>query len=160
MPETKDSAGAVADKNWAEMDFHEDDFKDLTTSPEPNLMADLSEFATLKDEISMEEQAVKDKKAICLDLEAKIYDLMESQDIQKISVGGRTLYRKIDTYASVKDVEKGYKWLKANDFGDLFKETINARTLTAAIKDFVEEGGVVDDSINITIKRRIGMRKS
>jgi len=120
----------------------------------------LTQIALAKDNIAMADIELKAMKAEYAGLEERVFAIMEDEDVQKVSVGGRTLYRKIDTYASVKDKEAGYAWLKANDFGDLFQTTVNARTLTSAMKEFMAEGGEIDDSINITIKRRIGMRRS
>lgn len=128
--------------------------------PEQSLIEQLTAVAVMKDTIAMMDAELKGLKGEYAELEDKVFTVMENEDVQKVSVKGRTLYRKIDTYASINNKDLGYRWLKANDFGDLFQTTVNARTLTAAMKEFMAEGGEIDDSITITIKRRIGMRRS
>ncbi len=128
--------------------------------PDQSLIELLTDIAIMKDEIAMMEAELKMKKGEYYELEGTVFTVMENEDVQKVSVKGRTLYRKVDTYASIADKEAGYAWLKANDLGAIIKPTVNARTLTAAMKEFMAEGGEIDDSINITIKRRIGMRRS
>jgi hypothetical protein len=128
--------------------------------PDQSLIELLTEIAIMKDNIAMVEAELKQKKSEYAELEETVFAVMENEDVQKVSVKGRTLYRKIDTYASITDKEAGYAWLRANDLGAIIKPTVNARTLTAAMKEFMAEGGEIDDSINITIKRRIGMRRS
>jgi len=120
----------------------------------------LTEIAIMKDTIAMMDAELKGLKGEYANIEEKVFAAMENEDVQKLTVKGRTLYRKIDTYASINDKEAGYKWLRANDLGDIIKPTVNARTLTATMKEFIAEGGEVDDSVTITIKRRIGMRRS
>jgi len=128
--------------------------------PDPSLIELLTTIAIMKDNIAMAEAELKNQKSEYAELEETVFAVMENEDVQKVSVKGRTLYRKIDTYASITDKEAGYAWLKANDFGSIIKPTVNARTLTATMKEFMAEGGEIDESINITIKRRIGMRRS
>ena len=130
------------------------------TIPDQSLIELLTEIAIMKDEMAMMDAELKGKKSEYNELEEKVFTVMENEDVQKVSVKGRTLYRKIDTYASIVDKEAGYAWLKANDLGAIIKPTVNARTLTATMKEFMAEGGEIDESINITIKRRIGMRRS
>jgi hypothetical protein len=130
------------------------------TTPDQSLIELLTEIAIAKDEIAMMDAELKGKKSEYYELEEKVFTVMENEDVQKVSVKGRTLYRKIDTYASIVDKEAGYAWLRANDLGAIIKPTVNARTLTATMKEFMAEGGEIDESINITIKRRIGMRRS
>lgn len=125
-----------------------------------SLIEMLTKVAIMKDDIAMLDADLKAKKGDYAELEGTVFAMMENEDVQKVSVRGRTLYRKIDTYASIADKEAGFAWLNANDFGDLFQTTVNSRTLSAAMKEFMAEGGEIDDSITITIKRRIGMRRS
>jgi hypothetical protein len=128
--------------------------------PDESLIELLTRIAIMKDDLAMKEAELKALKSEYYELEETVFAVMENADVQKVSVKGRTLYRKIDTYASITDKEAGYAWLKANDFGSIIKPAVNARTLTATMKEFMAEGGEIDESITITIKRRIGMRRS
>lgn len=43
--------------------------------------------------------------------------------------------------ASMPDKERGKEWLRSNGLGDIIQETINAQTLSSAIKKMIEDDG-------------------
>jgi|SRR3990167_433036 len=49
--------------------------------------------------------------------------------------------------ASTRDMEKGIKWMKESGYIEIVKETINASTLSALVKDLLEEGKELPDDI-------------
>jgi hypothetical protein len=53
-----------------------------------------------------------------------------------------------DIYASIADKEEAYKWLRENQHGDIIKDTINAGTLKATLKEILKKGtGLPPDGI-------------
>lgn len=43
---------------------------------------------------------------------------------------------------SMPDKEAGMEWLKANNLGDLIQPTVNAQTLSSAVKKMIEDDGI------------------
>jgi hypothetical protein len=52
-----------------------------------------------------------------------------------------------------------FEWLRENDLGSLIQETVNARTLSSAVKGLLEDGETIPEEMNVTIKKSVGMRK-
>ena len=75
-------------------------------------------------------------------------------------------YLKTETYASAVSDRKAelIEWLKANGLGDIVQETVHSRTLSATIKEIMEESDELPDGleglINIHEKTTVGLRRA
>lgn len=88
----------------------------------------------------------------------------ENAGMDSIKLAGRNFILGVRLDASIKldDREKGYKWLKENGLGALIQPNVNSKTLSSAIKNFIEEKGILppeESGIKLNKQRYIQMRK-
>ena len=75
-------------------------------------------------------------------------------------------YLKTETYASAVSDRKPelIEWLKANGLGDIVQETVHSRTLSAAVKELLEDEdelpGELAELVNVFEKTTVGLRKA
>lgn len=93
-------------------------------------------------------------------MEETIYNIMEDAGMNAIKTDDGTFYRRVDTYCSIRKEEqqKAFEWLIENGLGDIIQETVNARTLTATMKERLDSGEQIPEFINVTTKNRVGIR--
>jgi len=113
---------------------------------------------------NLEAQLTEVKSAIEVEEDA-VFKLMELANVQSIRFGGKLFFRRVDVYYSVnaENREEANVWLKNNGFEELFRETINAKTLTSEIKHRKEEDpefDVPDELVNNKTFNRISTRKA
>ena len=116
-----------------------------------------------KEMITIADQNLKDLKADYAEAENEVFIMMELESIQSINISNKTMYRNVQVWMNIiKDKkEDTYEWLKTNGFDDLFYETVNSRTLTSVLREFLQEGGEIPENmINIKTTNKIGIRKS
>ena len=115
-----------------------------------------------------EKQALEAKvKEINKDIEQVEYDLsqfMTDEEVQKFDRNGVTFYLSTKTYASpaAGRREDLQQWLKDNGYGDLVKETVNANTLSAFVRELLEEGELPEDlseAVNVHERVKVNMRR-
>lgn len=80
-----------------------------------------------------------------------LWELMIDADLQSLVHAGHSFSLSEVMYASPAagcgpDV---YQWLKDNDYADLVKETVNAQTLAATVREMMEDSEGVKDVANI-----------
>jgi len=110
----------------------------------------------LKEELSFIQGQIDEK-------EAELLVMMTNEQVDKLSVAGRTLYPKINLYASLNKENKlhSMEWLRHHELSALIIETVNARTLASAVKAGREDGVVFpEDLFNVNEKTTIGIRKA
>jgi hypothetical protein len=90
--------------------------------------------------------------------EPVVYALLEAAGFSKVTTEAGTFYRRDDLYASTEDKSAAYAWLREHGHGALITETVNARTLTAFVKECQEAGKEVPKGVKLTVKKRIGVR--
>jgi hypothetical protein len=101
---------------------------------------------------------LKEQRAL---LEEDLHDQMVDEGVQKISIEGKTFYPRAEFYASVKNKEQGFDWLKSEGLGNLIYQTVNARSLAKAMRERLEAGEPVPEAlVNVTTKKRVGMRSA
>ena len=121
----------------------------------------LQEFIDLKADIAGLERKVKRKKDKALALEEECYTKMCDVGVQSINIKSKTAYCRTDVFCSMAadHKEEAGVWLREEGYADLFYETINSRTLSAAMKDFMKDGGELPtELITMKVKNRIGIR--
>lgn len=70
-----------------------------------------------------------------------IPDLMAEEDIRNITFEGiGRVQLAFDVYASIKDKEKGYEWLRESGYEDVIKPYIQPSTFTALVKEAMKKG--------------------
>jgi len=108
-------------------------------------------------QLKSEYETAKDKR---IELEELVYARLEDANIQNINIENCTMYRKTNVYASVPAANKSeaFEWLTNNGYESLIQETVNAKTLSAVIKEFTAQGGETPDCIKIHVKNTIGFK--
>ena len=128
-----------------------------------NVLPTVRTFKAMLDKKEAAAKALKGITEECQQLEQELYKLMEKETLQSLGLDGTLYFRKTGKYFSIKKerFEDAHTWLKANDFGDLFKETINSRTLSTELKrsETDDEVEIPEDLFNHTTKTQIGRRK-
>ena len=133
-------------------------FEGVTTDA---LIGRLQEFIDLKTAIAEMDRNAKLMKDKALALEEECYTKMCDVGVQSINIKGKTAYCRTDVFCSMAadHKEEAGAWLKAEGYQDLFYETINSRTLSAAMKEFMKDGGELPtELITMKVKNRIGIR--
>jgi len=128
--------------------------------PKAKTLADLvKELRELLDEKEHLEELEKQSRA---DIEAKKQEIIQEmidEDTDKISCGGyiygiqaKTAYNKISDETLDAEGIDYLDTLREEGFGNLIKETVNARTLQSAMAAFVEEHGELTEGLLTIIK--------
>ena len=92
--------------------------------------------------------------------------MMLSEELQNFSRNGRVYYLRTDTYVSAIADRKPdlIDWLKANGLGELVQETVHPRTLTATVKELLEEEGDLPEGltelVHVYEETTVGLRKA
>jgi len=125
------------------------------------LLDQAREVKNLKEDIKHHNATLKQLKEKQEILEAGLYQALIDEDVQKLTIDNQTLYCRQEFYASMPDKERGFDWLRNEGLGDLIYETVNARTLSSAMKERLQNDEEVPDTVvKISTKEKIGMRKA
>ena len=86
---------------------------------------------------------------------------IESNGFDSVTVGGFVYSIGVRTFASLPDQDKGFEWLRNNGYEMLIKENVNSRTLSGAMKEYVEEKGLnpPEDIVKIHRQQYTSIRK-
>ena len=96
-------------------------------------------YADAREEKDRLEKLVKAQNLIIESCQQMLVDMLESQDVTKITFGaGLTVSIKDDVYVTVKDKGSFYKWIDENDLDDLY--SVNYQTMSAMVKTKLIEG--------------------
>lgn len=108
-------------------------------------------------------------KALNAEIEATeraLAEAMVNEEIQNFVRGDRQFYLRTETYVSAKAERRPelLAWLKANGLGDIVQETVHPRTLSAAIREILEQDDQLpdglDELVNVYEKTTVGLRKA
>lgn len=128
-------------------------------------MADrLRELQELKKDLDAKIKAVN---AEITELDLKLSDAMAEEELERFSRNGSTYYLKSRLFASPVTGRKDemIRALKANGYGSLVTESVNANTLASFIKEQREATGEdvpawLGDTVSTFEKVSVGIRKS
>lgn len=128
-------------------------------------MADrLRELQELKKDLDARIKAVN---AEITELDLKLSDAMAEEELERFSRNGSTYYLKSRLFASPVTGRKDemIRALKANGYGSLVTESVNANTLASFIKEQREATGEdvpawLGDTVSTFEKVSVGIRKS
>ncbi len=116
-----------------------------------------------KKELEAEE---KENNALIEELNRELSDQMTEAQVPNFSRNGAVFYLRNDIYASPRDGDREalFAALRANGYGDLVTETVNARTLNAFAREQMEasEGELpewLDRVVSAYEKTTVGVRK-
>lgn len=133
-----------------------------------NTMFELADrLKELREEKKRTEQRVKELNAAIEDVDYALSELMAQTETQSFSRAGTMYYLTTTTRASALPDRKTelYAALKAQGFGDLVYETVNANSLSAFVKEQRSENEDVvpawlDGLVTLFEKTTVGVRKS
>ena len=112
------------------------------------------------------EQRVKELNAAIDDVDYELSELMAQTETQSFSRAGTMFYLTTKTRASAKADRKTelYDQLKAQGFGDMVYETVNANSLSAFVREQSAENGDtlpswLDGLVTLFEKTTVGVRR-
>nr|PZN59543.1 MAG: hypothetical protein DIU58_17855 [Sphaerobacter thermophilus] len=115
------------------------------------------------------EQLSEQLKAVNAEIEEvdrQLAELMLSEEIQSFVRSGRMFYLKTETYVSASADRKPelIQWLKDHGLGDIVQETVHPRTLSATLKEMLEENDELPpdlaELVNVFEKTTVSLRKA
>ena len=124
-------------------------------------------YRALRDRKAQLQDELKEVQKQLDEAEKILSEEMVNNELQKFTLDGYTYYLSVKTKASpiAEYKEEVFKWLKANGYGDLVYETVNANTFSAFVsKDLLAETDELpkelQGKINIYEQITVGVRKS
>lgn len=97
---------------------------------------------------------------IALDLaKNELIDYLEENDLESTAAHlglGRVIWQKPTLYPSIKEESKEsvYSWLKNNGYAESIKETINAQTFGAIIRQRIDSGEEIPEGVDTSYYKR------
>lgn len=123
-------------------------------------------YRKLRDAKKDLEAALKDTNAQIAEVEEQLVAQMVDSEVQNFSRDGMQFYLSTQTYASPVAQRRDdlHTWLKMNGFEGLVKETVHAQTLSAFIREQLEEAEVLPaglaELVNVYEKTGVSLRKA
>ena len=131
-------------------------------------MDELFSLADRLRELKERKKQLEDElKAVNNDIEEtneKMVQIMTQEEIQNFNRAGLTFYLNTRTFASpaAGQQEALYGWLKENGYSDLVRETVYSQSLSAFVRDLLEEEDELPEGlqklVNVYEKTTVGMR--
>jgi len=125
----------------------------------------VKEFGDLHLQIKELETQVKELKLKKEQLEKEIRHDLDEQGFDKITVDGVTVYQLDKMFISIPQDERNQEainWLLENGFDDILRLTVPTQTLTAVLKEKMEEEPNIEQQIkglfNVNEQQRVGIR--
>jgi hypothetical protein len=133
-----------------------------------DMMYDLAEqLKSLRDEKKEAEQRVKDINAALDDVEYRLATVMTDTETQNFTRAGTmfSLTHKTRASAAADRKDELYAALKAEGYGDLVYETVNANSLSAFVNEQITENDEalpewLEGLVNIFEQTRVSVRKA
>jgi len=126
------------------------------------LVDKIKKLTELKQEREEKKQELQELENLIRSLEEEINAAMLEQGISNLKIDGiGTAYVASRLYASVRkaDVDRAVEWLKEIGIGDISTRTINTSTLSAIVKDLLDEGKPIPDFVNYYVKNTVNIRR-
>ena len=99
-------------------------------------------------------------------VDRQLAEAMTWEELQSFSRDGRLFYLKTETYVSPTAGARPrlIEWLKENGFGDIVQETVHHRTLSATVREMLDEDDELPDGleqlVNVFEKTTVGLRRA
>lgn len=124
------------------------------------LMNKVEEYKKLRNTIDGIKEELKTLNAEKDNLEEKIIDEMEMEDLSSIRMSdGSQVIRSVKFYPSMQDRDAVFAWFKKEGLWDDMA-TINTRTFQAFVKERVEAGEPEPDGTHIEYINKLSLRRS
>ena len=124
------------------------------------------ELAELKDRKKALDDELKAVNSRIAEVEEQLANKMVEEEIQSFQRSGKTFYVTTKVFASAVPERKAelFAWLKEHGFGDMVTETVNANTLSAWVREQLEESETLpedlEELVNVYEKTTVGIRKA
>jgi len=124
------------------------------------------ELAELKDRKKALDDELKAVNARIAEVEEELSNRMLEEEIQSFQRSGKTFYVTTKVFANAVPERKNdlFVWLKEHGFGDMITETVNANTLSAWVREQLEESESLpeglEELVNVYEKTSVGIRKA
>lgn len=112
------------------------------------------------------EDRLKEINAEIEKVDAELAERMLAEEVQNFSRNGQTFYLNTTVRASAKADRKQdlFQWFKEHGLGDMVTETVNANTLSAWVREQLEESDELpeglEELVNVYEKTTVGIRKA
>ena len=107
-------------------------------------------FVELDDRKKNLETELKEVKKDILNQEKFLIENLMVNDMEKISISGKTCYIRDYTFARLKSRDEAIDVLKASGYEDYVKENINAQSISKLVRDLIkDDGGLPQEFENI-----------
>jgi hypothetical protein len=97
------------------------------------------DFVTLHAQKKRLENQLKDVKYAIQQKEQFLIDNLQTNDMSKISISGKTCYTKVNTYAVISNKQAAIQLLKENGYGDFVTENYNTNSISKLVRDLLDE---------------------
>lgn len=124
------------------------------------------QLADLKRRKKELEDELKEVNAMIAKTDEELSTIMLEEELQSFNRNGQTFYVNTKTYASAVPDKKHelFAWLKNHGYGDMVTETVNANTLSAWVREQLEESESLpeglEELVNVYEKTTVGIRKA
>lgn len=113
------------------------------------------------------EDEVKRAKEVRDGLNDALAERMTDEEVQSLNVSGRMLYLRPQVYASYKkEIEDVFfDALEGHGYGAIIKPTVNSRTLTASVRELIEENDGqlprwLEGMVDVFTQTKVAIKKS
>nr|PZN59300.1 MAG: hypothetical protein DIU58_18110 [Sphaerobacter thermophilus] len=120
----------------------------------------------LRDRKAELEELLKEVNAEIERTNQQLVEAMVAEELQSFVRGDKLFYLRTETYVSPAAERKPelIEWLKANGLGDIVQETVHPRTLSAAVKEMLEEDDELPpdlaELVNVFEKTTVSLRRA
>ncbi len=120
----------------------------------------------LREEKKERDAALKALNAEIEEANERLVEMMVDAEMQKFDRAGKLFYLSTRTYASpIKGQQDTlYMWFKENGYADLVRETVYAQSLSAFVKELIEEDDELPaelaELLNVYEKTSVNIRNS
>ena len=120
----------------------------------------------LRDRKAALEDELKQVNAEIERVDQELAKAMVAEEIQNFVRGDKLYYLKTETYVSAAADRKPelIQWLKDHGLGDIVQETVHPRTLSATIREMLDESDELPpdlaELVNVFEKTTVGLRKA
>lgn len=118
----------------------------------PTLDTDLFiEYVDLHNEKKDLEEKLADVKAAMAKKEKFLKDALVDNQMEKISIAGKTCYTKVNRFAVIKDKKEAIEVLKEAGFEEFVAENYNTQSISKLVRDQMDENGRLPDAFGDVI---------
>ena len=117
------------------------------------------EYISLNETKKIKEKELEEIKKQIADKERLLVENLVNNNMNKLTIGNRTVYINQTTWAKISDKEEAIKILEQEGYGDYIKPTYNSQQVSRLLRDFEENEqpipasfkGVIDPVIKTSL---------